>query len=264
MNKTAEILEHFGFTKIESEIYLAILALDKPSVTQIARKTGKNRTAVYFHLKNLLEKGIIRQTRDGRRFRFVAVPPQELAASFDQWTTDFKSLVPQLESLQRVEQDVPMIEVTESKAGYLKAYDEMSALPHGSEFRVMEGRGALRGEFSLLTQEEWNRFFTRMVDRKILTKILFTEEALTQTPPMKSLNKENTRLLRERLFDVRTLPEASLPIQHLMMIYGNKVSFFLPEAKLIVTLTHKGIVDTMRATFDALFTFAKHRPAPWG
>ncbi len=264
MNKIGEVLEHFSFTKFESEIYLAILTLGKPSVTQIANKIGKNRTAVYFHLKNLLEKRVVREAREGRRFRFVAVPPRELAASFDRWTTDFKSLVPQLESLERVEQEVPIIEVTESKRGYLKAYDEISSLPIGSVFCVMEGRDALKGEFGLLTQDEWGTFFARIVERKILTKILFTEEALAHTPPMKSLNKENKDRLRQRLWDVRMLPEASLPIQHLMCLYGNKVTFFLLETKLVVTITHKGIVDTMRATFDALFAFAKHHPDPWG
>lgn len=264
MDRTNEVLQRFGFTEPESELYLAILSLGKPSVTQIAKKIGKNRAAVYFHLKHLLEKGALKETREGRRFRFVAVPPADLAATFDRWTTEFKSIVPQLESLSRAEQEVPVIEIFESKKGYLKVYDELSSLPVGSSFRAMEGVTALKGELGLLTDEEWGTFFSRLVERKIQTKIIFTEEALAASPPQQSLNAENMKRVRQRLWDLRILPESAFPMQSLMILYGNKAAFLLPDAKLIVTISHKGVSEALGATFDALFTFAQKREPAWG
>ena len=263
MNRTNEILRRFSFTEPESELYLAILSLGKPSVTQIARKVEKNRAAVYFHLKHLLDKGAVKETREGRRFRFVAVPPAELAATFDRWTTEFKSIVPQLETLYRAEQEAPAIEISESKRGYIKVYDELSSLPVGSEFRAMEGVSALKGELGLLADEEWGKFFSRIAERKILTKIIFTEEALAVSPPQQSLSAENMKLVHQRLWDLRILPESALPLQCLVIIYGNKAAFLLPEVKLVVTIAHAGIVGALRATFDALFSFAKKRVPAW-
>ena len=72
------------------------------------------------------------------------------------------------------------------------------------------------------------------------------------------------KLVRQRLWDMRVLPESALPLQCLVVLYGNKAAFLLPEVKLIVTITHKGIVDALRATFDALFSFAKPRVPAWG
>ena len=53
MSRITQILSNFSFSDIEVEIYLAVLALGRPSASEIARKVGKNRTAVYFHIKKL-------------------------------------------------------------------------------------------------------------------------------------------------------------------------------------------------------------------
>ncbi len=262
MVRTNEILQHFSFTEQETELYLAILALGRPSVTDLAKKVGKNRAAVYFHLKHLLEKGAVKEAREGRRFRFVAVPPADLAATFDRWTTEFKSLVPSLEALHRAEQEVPLIEVTDSKRGYLKVYDEVSSLPVGSTFRAMEGVAAIKGELGLLTDEEWGTFFSRIIERKIVTHLLLTDEAMAE--PSQSLSPENMMLVRQRTWDLRHLPESLLPVNALTILYGNKVAFMLPDAKLVVTIAHKSIVAALTATFDALFSFAPKREPAWG
>lgn len=263
MKRTNEVLERFGFTEPESELYLTILSLGKPSVTQVAKKLEKNRAAVYFHLKHLLEKGVVKETREGRRFRFIAVLPAELAATFDRWTTEFKSMIPELESLYRKEQEAPVIEISESKRGYLRVYDELASLPVGSEFRAMEGVAALKGELGLLTDEEWGGFFSRIAERKILAKLIFTKEALATAPPQQSLSPENMKLVRQRLWDLRILPESTLPLQCLVIIYGDKAAFLLPEVKLVVTIAHAGITGALRATFDAVFSFATPRVPAW-
>jgi predicted transcriptional regulator len=261
MTRTDTILNRFGFTEQESEIYLAVLALDKPSVSELAKKVGKNRTAVYFHLKNLLDKGVLRETREGRKFRFVALPPAELAASFDRWTTEFKSLVPSLEALQRADKETPIIEIRESKRGYREVYDEISALPTGATFRAVEGVDAIRGELGLLSDEEWNTFFSRIVERNITTHLLLTDEALREPP--QSLSAGTMALVRRRKWDLRHLPESALPLKVLMILYGKKVAFMLPKVKLVVIIEHAGIVGALTELFDALFTFAQRRDPAW-
>ena len=201
------LLSHFGFSTGESEVYLAALAVGKPNVADIAKKIGKNRTAVYFHIDNLLKKGILKETRQGKKKRYIAVPPSELAEKFDRYATDFKSLVPQLEALKKIEIEAPIIEVVESKRGYFQLYNEIAAMPEGSTFYVIEGKTGIQNELPLLTKEQWVIFFQRMVDRKIVTKGIFTEES--HRVPQTLLPEESRLSLAKRIFHLRTLPESS-------------------------------------------------------
>lgn len=263
MNKkeVAVLLQNFAFSEQEADLYLASLSLGKASVSQLAKQVGKNRTAAYFHIKNLLSKGALRETREGKMFRFVAVPPQELGNKLDRVVTDFKSLIPELESLQKIHTEIPIIEVTELTTGYRKIYEEISSLPVGSEFRVMEGRKSLQLEIGLLGDKELGKFFARLVERKIITRALFTEELISI--PQKKLSEENLKLIQSRAWDLCTLPENIFPLQQLLFLYGNKAAFLFPETQLVVTLSHKGIVDVLRSTFDALSVFAKRVSQPW-
>ena len=254
MNSPLDILRHFSFTQDQAEVYLAILSLEKPGVTDIARKIDKNRTAVYFHIKHLLEKNVIKEARKGRRLRFIAVSPAELAEMFEQSLTDFKSLIPQLESLQRIEREYPIIEVLESKKGYYKIYDEISSMSKGSTFRIIEGKKALRNELVLLTEYEWKTFFERAQKRGIETKGIFTEESLHM--PRQLLSKELFNLAMQRIWHMRTLPESLLPFDQLILIYRDKIAFLFPDVKLTVTIQQNEIASLLRAVFDSLYHFA--------
>ena len=134
-------------------------------------------------------------------------------------------------------------------------------MPEGSVFRVLEGKEGLKDELVLLSEEEWRTFFSRIVERKIKTLGLFTEEGLET--PSKILDKENMKILQKRIWDLRTLPKLVLPIQNLSLIYGDKVAFLFPETALVVTIKHKGISDFLAATFDGLFRFGKPAIPAW-
>lgn len=261
MDHLKTLLRQFAFSDIETDVYIAALSLGPCGVADIAEKMSKNRTAIYFHIKNLLQKGILKESRKGRKIRYVALPPTELADHFSRITTDFKSLVPQLESLFKVEKEIPLIEVTESTRGYFKVYDEISSLPVGSTFRVLEGKDALVKEFALLSEEEWRIFFTRAAERKIETRGIFTKESLRV--PTQALSSENFKNIGERIWHLRTLPESILPFQQLLFIYGEKIAFLFPDSSLVVTIKHKDIANSLAAVFDGLFHFATIIPKGW-
>lgn len=261
MDKLYETLKYFSFSPQESEIYQAVLRLGSPSVSELSRKIQKNRTAVYFHIKNLIERKILKETRKGKVLRFIATSPSELSEQFQRAVTDFKSVVPQLEALQTIEQETPLIEITESRKGYFNVYDEISSLPRGSTFRVLEGKDALIKEFKLLNPTEWNMFFNRVIERNIETRGIFTKESLLI--PQEALTKENFDLIGSRVWHLRTLSEHILPFQQLLFIYGDKIAFLFPHTALVMTIKHKNIAESLSAIFDGLFTFAKPIPKSW-
>ncbi|MFA6053636.1 MAG: helix-turn-helix domain-containing protein [Methylobacter sp.] len=256
MPRIDEILKAFSLTDIEAKVYLSALSLEKPAVAQIAKKVGLNRTAAYHHINHLLEKGFLKQTRKGRVVQLVAVPPAELAERFDRITTDFKSMVPQLESLQKISRETPIIEITESRRGYSQIYGEISSMPEGSTFRVLEGAQAWQKELQLQSEKDLNAFFSRVIERKIVTRGIFTQEVFEIIN--KGLSKTNRSVFEKRIWQLKSLPTAMLPFQQLMFIYGDKTVFVFPNSSLVMSIKHKDIAEIMLAMFEGLFNFAKN------
>lgn len=255
MASAKDMLTKFSVSDEEAEIYLALLKLGSSTATEIADKAKKQRTATHFHLKKLVDKDLVQLTKRGRTFVFGAVAPSELAARFDRATTDFKSLVPQLEALQKIEIDAPRVQVTESRAGYFKVYDEISSLPENGEFLVIEGTEALKNELTLLTETETTNFFAKIISRNIQTKLIITEEAVQI--PQKMVSDENFKLLKQRRLNVRTYAEAAMPFQGLSLMYGDTVAYLFPQTNLVVTIKHQGIADSFKATFNTLFQLGR-------
>ncbi len=261
MSKPQEILTSFNLSPQETEIYITLLSLGKSGISMIAKKLGKNRAAIYFHIKNLLAKGLVQETRSKTKPLYLGIPPKELGNKLEQHLNEFKGLIPWLESLKKVETEMPIIEVYDSKQGYFHIYEELSFLPVGSMFRVLEGKEALDEEFSLLTQEQWNMFFTRTAHRSIETKGLFTLES--QMIPAKRLTKKNIQAMGSRIWHLRLIPESLLPFQQLLFIYGDKIAFMFPRISLTMTIKHRAVAGALMTMFDSLYQFGKPVAKAW-
>lgn len=255
MLNPAELLAHYDLSAQEASIYLALLSLGKTGATEIAKKTSMNRTAVYFHANHLVEKKFVHQVRSGKIVKYIAVSPRDLAEIFERRNTDFKSLIPWMESLKKIETDTPLINVSDSKRGYYELYDAVSSLPIGSMLRVLEGCEAMLGEFSALPQEQLQVFFARLVERRIETKALFTNEAADILGA--KVAKKTDELMQQRIWHLRIISEQTLPFQKLLVIYGRKASFVFPSTSLVVTIDHREIVDALTCMFDGLYQLGK-------
>lgn len=259
--QTSELLQAFAFSEDEAEIYIASLGVDRPTIAQLARATGKSRTAAYFHVRKLLDKGFFKEIKGQRVARYQPKAPEELASLFDRMTTDFKSLVPALAAMRKTEDAKPVIEVFDSRKGYFQIYDEVSSLPHGSYFMVVEGGEAVRREMNLLTEHEWETFFQRITDRKIMAKALFTDAVVAA--PEARLGKKALRLIGQRIWNIHVLPEERFPLKDLFFIYGNRVAVLFPKEKLVVKIQHDAIAELFKVLFNTLYEFGKPIANPW-
>lgn len=261
MKSLESLLLQFGFTSGESELYLALLELGPTSAPLLAKKLEKNRASIYFHVKGLLQKKILFETRQGKKTFYAAIPASELIEKVSQRTNELKTYLPYLETLQTVRTEKPLIHVTESKQGYLQIYEEISSLPEGSFFCVLEGKRALKNELGLVDTRAWNQFFKKIINRGILTKALFTDTSLRQ--PQTFFTGEDLRLLRTRLWQVRTLAEETLPFDDLILLYGDTVAFLFPESAFVTIIRHRRIKKSLQILFDTLFLNAHPVKEPW-
>lgn len=257
---STSLFDKFGLHALEQEIYLALVALGSGTVTEIAKKTNKGRSLVYFHVRHLKERGLIEESRRKSVLRYIPKSADEVAQLLQSWVDDFREVVPLLKSLRHIQTETPAIEVIESKKGFFGIYEEISSLPTGSVFRVLEGKTAMQGEMNLLSSREWQRFFTRLKERRIKTKAIFTKEALEI--PSRALSPENRALLQARQWDIRVIGEGLLPFQNMLFLYGDKAAFLFPGTSLVVTLKHQEIAQSLQIMFDGLFTMGMQRETP--
>lgn len=261
MKSIESLLTSFGFTPGESELYLTLLGCGPISAPSLAKKLEKNRASIYFHIKGLLQKKAVYETRAGKRIRYAAIPAAELFEKISQKTAELKSHLPYLEALQTTQTESPLIHTTESAQGYLQIYEEISSLPEGSILCVIEGKRALKSELRLIEKHRWNTFFKKIIHRGIITKGLFTDTSLQQ--PQTFFAGEDLRLLRERQWHIRTLAEATFPFDDLIFFYGETVAFLFPESALVTIIRHRRIKQAIQLLFDALFLNAHPLKDPW-
>ena len=79
-----ELLKHLGFSDKEVIVYITVLSAGKISVTDLARQTKIHRTTMYGIVKELMEKGLVRQDLGKSRGYVLALPPEHLHALVEQ------------------------------------------------------------------------------------------------------------------------------------------------------------------------------------
>lgn len=261
MKDPKEILKNFSLNEKEVDIYLANLALGKVTVAKIARKVGMNRTAAYFHIKNLEKRGILRSIKKEKVLHYFAVPPEDFYDKINETTKELKNIIPFLDSLKKTEDEAPIINVTEAKKGYLEIYDTISNLPENSTFRIIESSLGAKEELNYIPQEELDNFFRNIIKNNITTRAIFSEDVLLQ--PTEKLDKKSLEIFQKRNWEISTLSKEMLPIKNIVFLYQNKISILLPQKTIIVTIEHPGISETFTEIFETLFAFGKKQDTPW-
>lgn len=261
MENISNILKNFSFSEAESALYAAALKLQKTGISEIAQKADMGRTVAYFHIKNLVERGILRQISQGKKIIVSPIPPAELAQLLQKNVGDFKSLVPQLENLSTIENEIPQIEIMESNQAFKKIYDEVTNMTGGSIFKVIEDKAGAEAELKLLDNEYWNYFFGQIAERKIVTKAIFTKELLADIN--QSITPENYALVQKRMWNIRTLSEENLQIKNLVVLYNKKLSFLFPEISLTITIKHNAFFNLFDALFETIFNLSEKVDQPW-
>jgi sugar-specific transcriptional regulator TrmB len=261
MKDPKQILKNFSFNEKEIEIYMANLALGKANVARIAKKVGINRTAAYFHIKNLEKRGVLRPIKREGVVHYFAIPPEDLYENLNDWMNSLKGIMPFLDSLKKTEDEAPQISVVEAETGFMEIYENISNLPENSIFRIIEGSSGARSELQYVPEEKLDEFFKNIVKNNIKTRAIFSEGVLSQ--PKKSLDRNSMEIFRDRKWEISVLPEKSLPIKNVILIYQDKISFLLPSKTMVVTIKHKSITETFTEIFETLFVFGKKQDNPW-
>lgn len=248
--RTTKFLSRFGLSQQEIDLYTATLALGTPTAGEISRNTGLQRTLVYFHLNELIKKHFVVELKKGKIKRFQAVAPKEVAERFQRWTTDVFSIVPELESLQTIDEETPRISVHDFATMHYEHYNELASMPEGSEFRVIQSKKSADLDFKSFKEGEFKQIMQRMVERNIMTRAIFTDDFIDSAH--EQIGNDVYAIFKQRNWQLRAVNPDRFDFEE-MMIHQDKVTFLLTDVGIIVRIQHKRIARAMTAMFDALW-----------
>ena len=117
-----KFLKDIGLTDNEIRIYLELIKLNEALASELADRTGVNRTLTYQILKNLLKKGLIAYVIKNNVKYFKAGHPSKLIDFLNEKQMNIQKLIPDLEKLPLPKEKKYSVELYEGKEGLI---------PHG-------------------------------------------------------------------------------------------------------------------------------------
>jgi len=109
------ILEEFGLTKNESDIFTALLARGTLSATELSKQLGLNRPYMYYALERLLEKGYVSEIAVEGKRKFSAISPVQLMSLEEHKLDDLRRFVTDLEKIKEKTNEDTSVEVLKGK-----------------------------------------------------------------------------------------------------------------------------------------------------
>lgn len=135
-------LEQIGLSESEARLYLASLNMGPSSAIQLGKKIGVTRQMIYVLLPQMMERGLIKQTKIGARQYYEAANPDILIDMVEKSRQQITELVPQLKSQQATNAAVPLITVYENPISMREWYRKMlSEAKKGDEMLIWSAGG---------------------------------------------------------------------------------------------------------------------------
>jgi len=125
MSRAITTLKDSGLTDNEAKVYLAALELGGSTVQELGKKSGVKRTTVYTIIEGLKQKGLLSQTKKGKKALFLAESPENLVSLSEKRCQLLKEALPELKSIYNVSGPKPKLRFYEGREGYLSVYENI-------------------------------------------------------------------------------------------------------------------------------------------
>lgn len=207
---TKTALLEWGLTGRESDVYLYLLKNGSESANEISKSTGILRQTVYEIIEKLEAKGLINETTKNNKKYFEATSPEKLQTILDEKKKIIDSIMPYLESFQKMKKQSTKTQTYLGKNGMKMVLRD-----------PLTSKTEIKGIFPNYSEEFFQEFFIQnfsinRIKKKIPMKLLRGE---LKTEFHKIISVSNKKELKE----VRTLNKIA-NIQASFMQYDNKIS----------------------------------------
>ncbi len=194
------LLKQFGCNQREAEIYIHSLKVGRSTVQEIARQLKCNRVTAHSAIEQLIKKGLLYETRKGKKRLIVADNPDSLHHLVQKKENELKLIKT---NLDYVSQLLSSIQSPDSNRPVVKFYEDVDGFKKMLEETLDSKSGVLVFTYvdlfsKLVGPDYLENYFKRRAAKNIYTKLIF--------PPCAFANRVNKKA-KEYKIEVRILPE---------------------------------------------------------
>lgn len=168
--KLKKALLQLNLTEKAILCYIALLESGSSSIQAISRLTGVNRVTIYAAVEELKKKGLVFETRKGRRKLLVAESPDELKTILEEKKEQLRAeekilenfILPTLKAVDMRQENRPQIKFFEGLEGIYKIYDDYIL----KSPKVL-GCGSYDSVMKISNMEVEKKYIEKMRQRKI-------------------------------------------------------------------------------------------------
>lgn len=237
-----QALQSFGLNSKEIKVYLSVLELGMARVSEIAKKSGIERTHCYSILEKLMALGLVLEIGAGKRKQFAAEPPEKIEMILKERQNKIKEILPELKSIYNLSPKKPKIRFYEGKDGIILILEEMIETLKPGEFHYHCGPDdeKLNQVLGVKTVDD---LIQKRIKKGIKSKII-----TDKTPHTLKLDRQRLKGLRQTKF----LAKQKIPSR--LHIFGPKIALMsLNEPIMTVVIEDKAIADLMRMFFEGMW-----------
>jgi len=174
-------LSQLKLTEKEIQTYVCLLEAGKAAIQGIARETGVNRVSIYAAIDELKEKGLVSESRQGKRRVYVAESPEELLEILRKKKEEISKhedmlqnvIMPMLKAINVRQENKPQIKFFEGAEGIDRVFAE-----HFMRGTEMINCGSYETALSVMSEEIERDYFQEIKKRKIFYRMILEDTPL--------------------------------------------------------------------------------------
>lgn len=228
------ILQKLGFSKNESDVYLAAMELGVSSVQEISKKANIKRTTVYSVIDYLIEKGLVSKTSIKNKTCFLVEPPHKLMNLVSNVYEELRKQMPELEAIYNAKPRKPKIMFYEGKEAVQNVYDD-----------------TLREKPNEILEWNTNKYFERFPEQTYIKKrVELNIKARRMAEEGSVWHKKNKQRDKQELAETIILPKNKFNLDIEVNIYNDKVAFLNYAENISVIIESKPIANAMKQVYE--------------
>ena len=241
------VLKDLGLTDGEVRVYLALLELGSSTAGRIIEKSKISPSKIYDVLNRLIAKGIASYIMEGKIKNFMAAPPKNILNYIErkendlaQHKTEFKKIIPILESKQKLDKKNFNAQIFEGISGLITVFDMSFEESKKGDTVYAFGYPPYA---SRLFDKYWRGYYSRCDKKGVMRKIIYNYETWF-------LKKRSGR---ELTFN-RHLPNG-ISTPSLVLIFNDKVATVIitEEQKVCFLIQNKEVAYSYIQYFNFLW-----------
>lgn len=239
----------FGLSDKEARVYLALLELEVGTAHEIASEAGVNRSSTYVVLESLKKRGLVSESADATKKRFVVGAPEKLVRIAEKAEREhadihrsIASILPDLNMIYSGSKQKPRVRIFEGKEGVISQVEETLSAK-GKILRVYATRSHKDG----FMEKHMPDYLEKRARAGISLHGIHPDDSANRTRIKDAIHTD------KNIFIARDKYKFTSDI----VIYDNTVSFIQFNELSGIMIESALIADAMKSAFDLAFEGAK-------